>query len=76
MVKIKKSQNEKEIKYLELILEKIREINAKADHLITVFRERHYTPFNCPYADFKYRNGSHNSVTNNNNNNYNDNNEN
>ena len=61
-----------EIKYLKKILEKVRELNAKADHLITVFRERHYTPFNCPYAEFKYRNGSNNG--NNNNNNYNNNN--
>ena len=69
-------QKEKDIKYLKRILEKVREINAKADHIITVFRERYYTPFNCPYADFKYRNGSCNSFNNNNNNNYNKNNRN
>ena len=70
MVKLK---NKEEIKYLKKILEKVRELNAKADHLITVFRERYYTLFNCPYANFKYRNNSNNNY-NNNNRNYNDNN--
>ena len=65
-------KNKDEIKYLKKILEKVSEINAKADHLITVFKEQFYTPFNCPYADFKYRNSSRNSINNNNNNNYND----
>ena len=65
MVKLK---NKDEIKYLKKILEKVSEINVKADHIITVFRGRYYTPFNCPYAKFKLRNGS------NNNNNYNNNN--
>jgi hypothetical protein len=73
MVKSEKSKNKEEIKYLKKILEKVRELNAKADHLITVFRERYYTPFNCPYADFKYKNDLHNG--NNNNNNYGNNNE-
>jgi len=40
MVKLK---NKEEIKYLKKILDKVREINAKSDHIITVFRERFYT---------------------------------
>ena len=30
-------QNKENIKYLKKILEKVRELNAKADHLMTVF---------------------------------------
>ena len=72
MVKLEKSKNKEEIKYLEQILQKVGEINSKADHLITVFRERFYTPFNCPYADLRYSFGkvkgrNNNNIYNNNN---------
>ena len=79
MVKLEKSKNKEEIKYLEQILEKVGEINAKADHLITVFRECYYTLFNRPYADLKYMVGRVNGRNNNNinsKNNYNNNNKN
>jgi len=72
MVKSKLKQNKERIQYLKRILERVNELNAKADHLITVFRERYYTPFNCPYANFKYVtdlfNGKNNGGSNNNDN--------
>ena len=59
MVKLEKSKNKEEIKYLEQILQKVGEINSKADHLITVFRERFYISFNCPYADLRCMDSEH-----------------
>lgn len=67
MVKTKILLNKKCIKYLKQILEQTGEINAKVDHLITVIRERYYTPYNCPFANFKHTAGYSNGRNNNNN---------